>query len=63
MDRQTRWVYTLIDGEKTIRTLCKITKLKLPVLVPILRTLLEQQRIELYDRGGKQIGNIPPAYL
>ncbi len=48
-DRQLRYLYTLIDGNKTIRDLAEMMQLDLPSTLKLLKTLWQQQHIAFYD--------------
>jgi len=52
-DKLARHLYRYIDGRKNVQELCVITHLGLKEVARALRTLLAEQRIELFDANGQ----------
>lgn len=52
-DEQAHRLYVEIDGKKTVAELTAITGLKRQEVVRVMRVLLQEQSIELYDSAGQ----------
>ena len=52
-DKLARHLYRYIDGRKNVQELCVITHLGLKEVARALRTLLAEQRNELFDANGQ----------
>jgi hypothetical protein len=54
-DKQARRVYSAIDGRKNMDALRRATGLEAQELVRIMKALIAQRRVELYEPGGKPV--------
>ena len=59
-DKQARRFHTAIDGHKNVAELCSSTGMDLQEAFAALQILLAQQRIELYEPGGRVV---PASHL
>jgi len=54
-DKQARRLYTLIDGRTSIGELCSLIGMNVKEMRNALQMLMRQNRIELYDLGGRPV--------
>jgi hypothetical protein len=59
-DKQARRLHTAIDGHKNVGALCTSTGMDFREVFAALQILLAQQRIDLYEPGGRQV---PASHL
>ncbi len=63
MDDASHLIYKAINGRRTVGNLCELTRFDLQQVVPILKILFEQQRIEFWDQNNRFIVNSPFEHL
>lgn len=54
-DEETRRLYSAIDGKKTVMGLAIVTGLEPKEIFKLLRTLLSENQIEVYDAAGQPV--------
>lgn len=55
MDKNVARLYNAIDDQKTVAEICRMIRMDMKDAFAALRTLLEQQRIQIYDVKGKPV--------
>ena len=54
-NKQTRQLYSLVNGQRNVATLAQLANLDQEVVKEVLRFLLQQEKIQLYDEKGNSI--------
>lgn len=63
IDDSTHHVLKAINSRRTVGDICEMMRLHVQQVVPILRVLFEQQRIEFWDPADRIIANSPFEHL
>ncbi len=58
MDDSAHHVYKAINGRRTVRNLCEVTRFDIQQVARVLKILFDQQRIEFWDQGGPHCSDI-----